>query len=727
MLASRDQRERRPPSDHPPGRRRLGDRDVGSQAGHAAGRQRRRGQDPATAAGTRVGQQLVDATTNVPSTDSGVSAATTQPGHPYSSTNRRKAEAANHKAEPANREEDLARLREIFVRLRHIASQITSEEFDGQDANYERDSALGRELLYLIADNGWSRATSESIEIMRSDSFETIVQIDVELGRITHEAFRGRTEQVWLPLIVVPPVRQWPPGLSAWRKLRRRRGIQQPLPLLQVPDELAALNVVDASGRPLPTLSSAEVRRRLAAAVTEIILNVAETVGLPGEEREWISSARDRRLQLSATIYRLLRGEHVPSADLEGLRPQARLEEVGGQHHNLVRLLSVAFGDARRSLPGSDSESRASRPRVSFIPARDRVGRAQHDITKFFDYYDRVLGADASNHQDAVNRQLARRAIQVLRALAESTVVVVALELSSTPLSLTLALPSRALHLAPISWGEQVEPGGRRDRLTFLRLLIPSNWNWILPRARLQLDLLLATSEVDRQVEVRLLDGVALDPSRILADRADLDIRVGQPRDVRIARPQDREARQPPAIGQLSALIDQLVESAALSPALFQCLADVAQLKADAVTQLLRYHRVAPAPGEPAWTTTKFTAATRQFRRDLESVSDALHRITSAGTGQLADAQAHLACVWKKKEKPLQVSMRRHTAKGTVSPDVVVARARMIEEESQRTSPAEARMQVHVAVTDSEHFSIASFSGRMSGLLILVVLGLFLV
>jgi hypothetical protein len=609
------------------------------------------------------------------------------------------ADGADPKAEA---EEDLARLREILIRLRHIARQITAEEFDGQDANYERDSALGRELLYLLADSGWSRATAESIEIARSDSFETRIQIDVELDRITHEAFRGRNGPVWLPLIVLPPVRQWPPRQPAWRRLRRRRNMRQPMPWLQVPDGLAALNVVDANGRPLPTLSSAEVRRRLAAAVTEIILNVAETVGLPGEEKEWISSARDRRLELSAIIYRLLRGEHVPSADLE-----------------------AAIGRPGRG--GADSESLPNYPQASFTTLRDRPGRAQHDIAKFIEYYALVIDTRASNHQHAVNRQLARRALQILRALAESTVVVVALELTPTPLALTVAVPSRALHLAPISWGQQVERGRRRDWLTFPRLLIPGNWNWILPRARLQLDLLLATSEVDRQVEVRLPDGVALDPSRILVDRADLDIRVGQPRDVRIPRSQDPGARQPPAIGQLSALIDQLVEPGALSPALFQCLADVAQVKADAVMQLLRYHRIAPPPGEPAWTNTKFTAATRQFRQDLATVAEALNRIRCATADQLADAQAHLAGVWKRTEKLLEVSMRRHTTKGTVSPDVVVARARMIEEESQRTSPAEARMQVHVAVTDSEHFSIASFSGRMSGLLILVVLGLFLV
>jgi hypothetical protein len=637
----------------------------------------------------------------------------------------RSAEAPNRTAE-ANSREELKRLQEIIIRLRHIASQITLEEFDGQDANYERDSALGRELLYLLADNRWSRATSERIEIARSDSFETKVKIDVELNLITHEAFRGRAQPVWLPLVVLPPVRQRSPRLAAWPTVWRRRTLPA-VPRLEVPDSLATLTVVDASGRPLPTLSGADVRRRLAAAVTEIILNIAETVGLPGERKEWISSDRDRRLYLSATMYRLLLGEHVPSGLLDALGAQARSRAGRGSHHGPTRLLSVPFGGAWRSRRAADSKPEACLPQKGFSLLTGRAGRAQHDVANLIDQYALILEADTSDHQDAVNRQLARRALKILRALAESTVVVVALELSSTPLALTLALPSRALHLAPVSWGDQVEPGQRHAWLHVLRLLVPTNWNVILPRARLQLDLLLATSEVDREVEVRLPDGVALDPSLSLTARADLDIRVGQPRDVRIPLSHDREARQPPALGQLSTLVRQLVEPQAVSPALFQCLAAVAQVKADAIVQLLRYHRVAPPPGEPAWTSDKFTAATRQFRRDLESLSDALHTITTAVNGELAGAHADLASVWEKKEKLLQVSMRRHTVQATVSPDVVAARAPMIEEESQRTSPAEARMQVHVAVTDSERFSLARFSGSMSGLLILVVLGLFLV
>src|ERR1039458_924630 len=77
-------------------------------------------------------------------------------------------------------------------KLDYLIGQITPEEFRRQDANYDQDSALGRELLFLIANNEWARATSESIDIARSDTVDTTIKIDVNLSRIAHEAFRGR-------------------------------------------------------------------------------------------------------------------------------------------------------------------------------------------------------------------------------------------------------------------------------------------------------------------------------------------------------------------------------------------------------------------------------------------------------------------------------------------------------------------------------------------------------
>jgi hypothetical protein len=44
-------------------------------------------------------------------------------------------------------------------RLRCIVRQVSTEEFRWQDAHYDRDSRFGRELLSLIANNDWARAT----------------------------------------------------------------------------------------------------------------------------------------------------------------------------------------------------------------------------------------------------------------------------------------------------------------------------------------------------------------------------------------------------------------------------------------------------------------------------------------------------------------------------------------------------------------------------------------
>lgn len=120
----------------------------------------------------------------------------------------------------------LRTLQEVALRLDFHVGQITPEEFGWQDANYDRDSALGRELLFLIADNRWVRATSEIIDVARSDAVDTTIRIDVDLERITHEAFRGRAGQLWLPVLVLPPLLQ----------------------RLPEPDPFSTLTVTDAGG-----------------------------------------------------------------------------------------------------------------------------------------------------------------------------------------------------------------------------------------------------------------------------------------------------------------------------------------------------------------------------------------------------------------------------------------------------------------------------------------------
>ena len=247
------------------------------------------------------------------------------------------------------------------------SGELLEVAFRWQDANYGRDSALGRELLFLIADNGWSRATTERISVTRSDSLETSIEVDIDLDRVTHEAFRGRTGRIWLPILVLPPLRQSPES-----------------------DPQSALAVMDAAGTPQATLADADVTHRIAAAITEIIVNMA-VPRLPDSGNGHLSSIRAQRLMLSAAVYRLLRGDHVR-----------------------------------------------------------RIGRARRDVGDLLEYFAGLLTpAQSSGPDDAAGtRRLTERATRVLLAFAESTVVVVAAELGHSPATLTVTVPSRALHLA---------------------------------------------------------------------------------------------------------------------------------------------------------------------------------------------------------------------------------------------------------------------------------------
>jgi hypothetical protein len=534
------------------------------------------------------------------------------------------------------------------VRLDYMIGQITPSEFHWQDANYDRNSALGRELLFLIANNEWIRATCETVEIARSDAIDTTINLDVDLNRITHEAFRGRSGPIWLPVLVPSPVRE--PGSE--------------------PEPFSALSVTDAGGSPVMTLPNADIRHRVAAALAEIIIDVAARV--PDASGTTFSATRDHRLLLSAAIYRVLRRDHVPKAVLVGeQKARASLEEP------LPRL------ERTRNELGAGIESYSA-----LLTAQEAARRAN--------------AADA--------RELTRRAIWVLRAFAESAIVVIAAECERTPTVLTVKVPSRALHLAPWRWARILWPvtasAQRWARAGAWRWIRPGNW--VLPRATLQIDVLLPSAEADRRVHVALPDGVSPDPSRPVDTRADLDIRTEQPLPVL----------------ELAMLTRQLVEDYGSQPAspLRMCIADLAAAKADAAWASLRDHRVGARPGQPSMTSAASHTATDKFRRSIDALGRALRAVTAQDRPQ--DAEADLRAAWDD-GKPLSVGMRRRTSADIVSPNAISARALMIEDESLRAAPIEARMQVHVAVTDSEYFSTAKLAGWMSALLMTVVLGFF--
>jgi hypothetical protein len=274
-------------------------------------------------------------------------------------------------------------------RLRRMVREVTVDEFYSHDARYDEDSGLGRELLFLIANHEWVRATSEIIDISRSDVIGTTLKIDIDLRQITHEAFRGRTGRIWLPIAVLPP-----------------QPDQHDLEL-----DLFA-TVTDASGNLLPLLPADELRREVSAALAEIIVNMA-AAHMRGSK-----SNRDHRVLLSAAIYRLLQDPSRRGDDQEPAEGAAVSEPTQWQAE-----------------PG---------PKVLQTP---RIKAAREGLLELIGPYIGFLKQRALSElpREQFVPELAHRAIIVLKALADSVTIVVPADYSVAPTVLTVRVPARRL------------------------------------------------------------------------------------------------------------------------------------------------------------------------------------------------------------------------------------------------------------------------------------------
>ena len=214
---------------------------------------------------------------------------------------------------PASRATDDQAVHEMAKDLRDKVKSVSLDEFYWQESHYDHDSRQGRELLFLMANHEWVRATSEIIDIKRSDAIETTIKIDVDLTQITHEAFRKRADRLWLPIAILPPE-------TGQRHFE--------------PDLFAA--VTDAAGDPMPMLPAADLRHQISAAMAEIITKMAVShLPSPAQDqseanhgrRQAQGSAfetRDERLLLSAAIYRMLRRE--PTRNIDSARYRRVIE-----------------------------------------------------------------------------------------------------------------------------------------------------------------------------------------------------------------------------------------------------------------------------------------------------------------------------------------------------------------------------------------------------------------
>lgn len=520
------------------------------------------------------------------------------------------------------------------VDLRDAAKAVQVDEFYWHDARYNLDSSQGRELLFLIANHEWVRATSEIIDISRSDVIGTELKIDIDLSQITHEAFRGRTGRTWLPIALLPP--------------------QSGQPELEL--DLFA-TVQDASGNQLPLLPSDQLAQQISAALAEIVVNMAVAHMRSSE------NSRDERVLMSAAIYRLLQG--------------------GSPRTRLASVLTT-----RRV--------KAARTALLYL------------INPYIDFLEQRAWNVAPREQFVP--ELAHRAIIVLKALADSTIIAVPTEYDASPTVFTVRVPSRPLMSA-------TEPFHPRNPATWLRR----------PSGRLAIDLLLPTADASRQIQVDLPDGVSLEQSATdtgssYSPLARLDIAV----------------KSPPPLQELSAAMLQIVGTGnytrpgrahspvipappqALSwpPSLVQSLGDLARAKTAIALETLRHYEVEDLRQSPSDSAGSSPSAVYSGLCELAEELDSFEKVDK-------ETLAHLKETWDS-ASPGKSSLFRRVSISQPGPRTVLAHVEMIADVTQRATPERATVQLNVKLDDRDYLSIARTSTAMSlGLMIVVLLFLF--
>jgi len=541
---------------------------------------------------------------------------------------------------------------------------VTPEEFHRQEDRYDHDSGQGRELLFLIANHEWVRATSEIVHIGRSDAIETALKIDIDLRQITHEAFRGKTGLRWLPVTVLP--------------LQSDRGRHEPDPFA---------TVTDAADNLLPLMPADDFGHQMSAGMAEIIVNMAiahlprRADGVPradpGHGRTGPPFAtRDERVLLSAAVHRLLHPGSEPAAELTSA---AIIKEFADFTKSLTHM------PVRR---GPD----AARFRITEAGYRLRLMLAVY-IT-YLGLYAEIDAAETVAEtlklaESQFAPKLAYRAVRVLQALAALTIIAVPLDIDTAPTVLTVRVPARSLSLE----SEQV----RRMR--------PSTW-LIRPSGHLQIDVLMPTADADRQIQVHLADGLSFGESTY----------PGRPDQGATAPSLDSSVRNPPPVQDLSVSMEEVlrIKKSPWPPSLSQSIADLARAKAALVSDTLRHYEVrgendaAPASQDGLTPTDQARESLRELGRKLPS---AAHNYASL---------VRLREFWQESGLD-RLSLFRRTSVDPRGPRALVARVEQIEDVAQRATPEKAVIHADVRVSDREYFSITRTSARMS---LIVMIGI---
>jgi len=570
---------------------------------------------------------------------------------------------------------------DVALALRDMVDLVTAEEFNWQDAHYDYHSEQGRELLFLIANHGWVRATSEIVDIVQSDVIETTIKTDIDLSQIKHEAFRGRSGRVWLPIAVLPP------------QIRQR----------QLEPDLFA-TVADAAGNLLPLLPADDLGHQMSAALAEIIVNMAvahapnrRAASLLGKSRPQVRpvATRDQRVLLSAAIYRLLRREPRrigvpvdPAAMLTSADAAAVLRKLAGRHDI------------------SSSESGLS-------AGTFRINEARRRLLGLLDGYTVYLARRASPKDTKTPMpdaefvpELADRAIRVLQAIAASTIVVVPVNFDTEPTVLTVRVPTR--NLKP-TWKKFAWRHVRTWRIS------PRSW-LIRPSGHLEIDVLLPTADADRQIQIRLADGVsfelpASEPGCPGSPLPRLDIAV----------------KTPPSLLELAASVRAVFEDkkSPWPPSLTQSLVDLAKAKTAAASHALEHYQLPPGPGAappPDDRKPDDRKTIRNVQEKLKHLYRELPVFAVVDDEKLASLRQ-----WWEQEPFGKLALYRRASVDQFDPRTVVARVDMIEDVAQRATPERAVVYADVNVDDRGYFAVARASTLMSLLLMTGVLAFLLI
>jgi len=593
-------------------------------------------------------------------------------------------------------------LGELAGYLFRAVQSVTPAEFTWQEAHYDHDSRLGRELLFLMANYDWVRATSEIVDITRSDTIQTTIKIDVDLSQVTHEAFRKRTGPIWLPVAVLPPyIRRDDPTLPA----EGETGLREP--------DLFA-TVTDAAGKPVPMMPTAELQHQISAAMAEIIAKMAVSYmpadGKPAVGKPAVGKPADGQPA---------DGQPADSqpADSQPADSQPTAGAVATRDQRL--LLSAAIYRVLRQ--SSDEESK---PTESDSPIDSpRLTHARKELLWIVGYFNRQLVSLTGDRQartrsdHTLPAELARRAVKVLLALRESLIVVVLMDYLPAPSVLSVRVPPRTLTVSSAS------------------LLKP--WTWIIrPVGRLEIAVLLATADADRQIQVNLPDGVSVD--RRANRGADgpnvpwLDMAVHTPLPL-----QDLSV----ALAQVVTAQDN-VEAKGWPTALVRPFMDLVRVSAAEAVDVLRHYEltyrpnraVSPptdAPAAPPRETATEPAQSggptdpAQGPPKKEKLLSALWHVATDQDWQSDTFQGHLATAQRAfaAGKP---SLSRQIKLNVVNAQTITGRLNITEDIPQRAIPRQATVSADVTVEDRDYFATARSSATMSLILMLVVLGFLL-